>query len=90
MYVSRSSVYHGMYMKRRWNYLLLLVPLLLLLLLSNAAQGGWIEDRPDGTTVIHLKLFDLPDPTRTDTGNQAEVAAVNAFKDGFPETFAER
>jgi len=75
-------------MMNRWKKLLLLAPLLLVL--CTAARGGWVEDRADGTTVIHLKLFDLPDPTRTDTGNQAAVAAVKAFKDGFPETFAER
>jgi hypothetical protein len=49
-------------MMKHWKKLLLLVPLLLVL--CTAAQGGWIEDRPDGTTVIHLKLFNLPDPTR--------------------------
>ncbi|MDT8389880.1 MAG: extracellular solute-binding protein [Lentisphaeria bacterium] len=55
-----------------------------------AARAGWIEDREDGTTVIHLKLYDLPDPTRTDTATQAAVAVVEAFKAQFPKRFAER
>lgn len=53
------------------------------------AEAGWIEDRPDGSTVIHVKLYDLPDPTRTDTGSQAAVAVVDAFKASFPKIFAE-
>lgn len=58
--------------------------------LRGTARAGWIEDRADGTTVIHLKLYDLPDPTRTDAPTQAAVAVVEAFKAGFPKIFAER
>lgn len=51
--------------------------------------GGWIEDR-DGRTVIHLKIFELPDPTRTDASTRAEAAIVRAFVKEFPRFFAER
>ncbi len=53
------------------------------------APAGWVEDRPD-KTVIHLKLFDLPDPTRTDTATRADRAAVNEFIRRFPEFFEAR
>lgn len=51
--------------------------------------GGWIEDR-DGRTIIHLKVFELPDPTRTDASTRAEAAIVRAFTRRFPEIFAQR
>lgn len=52
------------------------------------ACAGWLEDRED-RTVIHVKLFDLPDAERTDTFSRAEVTAVRRFKETFPERFAE-
>jgi len=58
-------------------------------LLLNSAEAGYIEDR-DGKTIIHVKVYDLPDPSRTDTHTRAEVAAVKAFKKKFPKIFAER
>ena len=54
------------------------------------ATAGWIEDRPDGTTVIHVKSYDLPDPTRTDTATKARTAVLNEFVARFPSVFAER
>ncbi len=51
--------------------------------------GGWIEDR-DGKTVIHLKIFELPDPTRTDASTRAEATIVREFTRQFPKVFAER
>jgi hypothetical protein len=51
--------------------------------------GGYVEDR-DGRTVIHVTVFGLPDPSNTDTFNRAEVAGVRAFKERFPEIFAQR
>lgn len=51
------------------------------------ANAGWIEDR-DGKTVIHLKLFDLPDPSSSDVASRAGVAAVEVFKREFPRIFA--
>src|ERR1051326_5800221 len=53
------------------------------------AHGGWIEDR-DGRTIIHVKLFNLPDPSNTDTYNRAEVGGVRAFARQFPKLFAEK
>jgi len=49
-------------------------------------QAGWIEDR-DGATVIHVKLFDLPDANSPDVASRAGVAAVTAFKREFPAIF---
>ncbi|HUU10813.1 MAG TPA: extracellular solute-binding protein, partial [Phycisphaerae bacterium] len=57
------------------------------LTLAPAARGGWVEDK-DGKTVIHVKLWDLPDPSRTDTATRADVAAVNEFVRRFPAIFA--
>lgn len=56
------------------------------------ARAGRVEDRPDGTTVIHVKVtpLALPDPANPSTYNRARVAAVAAFKARFPEIFAER
>ncbi len=52
-------------------------------------RAGWVEDK-DGRTIIHVKLYELPDPNNTDTPTQANVAVVSAFKKRFPEIFAER
>jgi multiple sugar transport system permease protein len=54
------------------------------------ARAGWIEARDDGTTVIHLTLWELPDERKTDAFTRAEVAAVKEFIRRFPKTFAER
>ena len=56
-------------------------------LLAGVARAGWIEDR-DGTTVIHVKVFDLPDPSRQEASERADVAAINEFKRRFPRVFA--
>ena len=53
------------------------------------SRAGWIEDR-DGGTVIHVKLFDLPDPASADVASRAGVEAVEAFKRDFPKLFAEK
>lgn len=69
----------------RWWVLLLMG----VLALANAGQAvaGWIEDR-DGKTVIHVRLFDLPDPASSDVASRAGVEAVEAFKKNFPGLFA--
>jgi ABC-type sugar transport system permease subunit len=69
----------------RWWVLLLMG----VLALANAGQAvaGWIEDR-DGKTVIHVRLFDLPDPASPDVASRAGVEAVEAFKKNFPGLFA--
>ena len=53
------------------------------------AVGGWIESRDD-RTIIHVKVFALPDRSRTDTPTRADAAAVREFVRQFPTIFAER
>lgn len=53
------------------------------------ALAGWIEER-DGQTVIHVKVFNLPDPTRPDTPTRADAAVVKEFVSRFPEIFRAR
>ena len=62
---------------------------LVVLLAASGAHAGWIEDR-DGKTIIHLKLWYLPDPSRTDTATRADVAAVREFGRRFPAIFKAR
>ena len=57
--------------------------------LAGLARAGWIEDRA-GKTVIHVKLFDLPDPASPDPASRAGVAAVEAFKKEFPAIFRQK
>ncbi len=52
-------------------------------------RAGWVEDR-GGKTIIHVKLWWLPDPSRTDTATRADVAAVREFVRRFPEIFKQR
>ncbi len=44
----------------------------------------------DGGTVIRLRLWDLPDPTRTDVHTRAKSAVVQEFARRFPDLFARR
>ncbi len=62
----------------------------LCLLWATAARAGSIEDRPDGTTVIHLTMAGgtIPHPTSTDPSARGERAIVREFVRRFPETFA--
>jgi multiple sugar transport system permease protein len=62
----------------------------LLALAAAGARAGWIEDRPDGTTVIHVSVFSLPDPMDATPAVQASAAVVQAFTRRFPALFAER
>ncbi|MBN1270438.1 MAG: hypothetical protein JXB04_12680 [Kiritimatiellae bacterium] len=82
-------------LSRRIAALRHLGPVVLLVLMAFPAEAGWIEDRADPATgatqtVIHVKLFALPDPTRTDTASRADVEVVKAFTRRFPGIFAER
>jgi len=58
----------------------------LLVCVFSSAWGGWIEDQAD-KTIIHVKVFSLPDPSRTDTATRADAAAVKAFVQQFPALF---
>lgn len=53
------------------------------------AEAGRVEQAGD-RTIIHVKLFDLPDPTRTDAATRADAAAVREFIRRFPSLFAEK
>jgi len=66
------------------------VMLLGLLLSAMRVQAGWIEDAPDGTTVIHVSIYSFLDPRQTDAYSRSEIAGINEFKRRFPEIFAER
>ena len=63
--------------------------LCLLLAAGLAARAGWVEDRPGGTTV-HVSLFSVPDPTRTDPTSRGDVAVMKEFLRRFPRIFAAR
>ncbi len=52
------------------------------------ASAGWIEDAP-GRTILHVKVFELPDPCKLDPANRASAAVVQAFRRDFPARFAE-
>ncbi len=56
---------------------------------ATCSLAGWIEDRA-GATVIHVKLFDLPDPASLDPASRAGVAAVESFKQEFPRIFQDK
>lgn len=56
---------------------------------SSAIYAGWIEDG-ENKTIIHVKVFELPDPSKTDTFSRAEVAGVKAFRKAFPKIFAKK
>ena len=51
--------------------------------------AGWVEDRADGTTV-HVTLYSVPDPTRTDTTSRADTAVMKEFLRRIPDLIAER
>jgi len=53
------------------------------------AHAGWVEDA-GGKTIIHVKLWQLPDPALTDTATRAQAAVVKEFVHAFPQIFAER
>lgn len=64
--------------------------LFFLVLLFNSQPeiwAGYIEDA-DGKTVIHVKVFSLPDQEKPDPASKAAYAAIEAFKSKFPSIFA--
>lgn len=60
-----------------------------LLVLAGFARAGYVEDRPDGGTIVHVKCWQLPDPTRTDTKTRADVAVVKEFVRRYTEGWDE-
>ena len=59
------------------------------LCLTLAAAAGWIEDTEDGT-VIHVKVFALPDPAANDSYSRAQGQSIKEFVRRFPELFAQK
>ena len=62
----------------------------MLLACAIPARAGWVEDRDDGTTVIHVTVWQMPESSRTDAYTRGEIAGIKAFKRRFPAIFAER
>jgi ABC-type glycerol-3-phosphate transport system substrate-binding protein len=68
------------------------LPTLILLLATLAplpAAAGWIEPTPAGPA-LHLTLFDLPDPSRTDPATRAELAVQREFLAQAPDLLRAR
>ena len=55
-----------------------------------AARAGEVEWTAPDAAVVHLTLFDLPDPARTDPATRAELAVQRAFLAEVPDRLAER
>lgn len=55
-----------------------------------SVSAGHVSRCADGTTVIHIKVWALPNPAATDPSSRAESAVVRAFREEFPRIFAER
>ena len=47
-------------------------------LIASPACAGWLEPAPSNT-ILHLTVFDLPDPSRTDPATRAELAVQREF-----------
>jgi multiple sugar transport system permease protein len=62
---------------------------LCILISAVAARAGWIEDG-DGKTVIHVKVYAMPQPGAVDPGSKASELTIREFKKSFPKTFAGR
>ncbi len=63
--------------------------LLLVWLFPVILGAGHVEQGPD-QTIIHLTLWDLPNPANTQPAVQADVAVIREFLRRFPLIFAER
>lgn len=53
------------------------------------AFAGWVENR-DGKTVIHVKVHRIPTANAADVKVQADLKALDLFRERFPAIFAER
>ncbi len=76
-------------LKNKFYAPLLLAFSAFILFTSTVLHAGFIEEK-NGKTIIHVKVWSLPDPSRNDTFTRAEVAAVNYFKEVFPKIFAKK
>ncbi|MCS7048049.1 MAG: hypothetical protein NZ483_01970 [Verrucomicrobiae bacterium] len=57
---------------------------------ASSVRAGHISRRANGTTVIHIKVWWLPNPAATDAAARAESAVVRAFCEEFPKIFGAR
>jgi len=60
------------------------------MMLGLDASAGWLEKGDEGQTIINLKLYNLPDASRTDTPTLASIAVVEYFKKDFSRMFKEK
>ncbi len=74
------------------RFLLLMAVILGFSPTSHAGRVENIKDPVTGETrtIIHVTVFQLPDPSRIDAATRADAAAVREFTRRFPEIFAER
>ena len=79
----------GRSVRQRSSYRLRALLGMFLALAASRMGAGWIEDAP-GRTIVHVTLWEMPDPSRTDTYTRAESAGVKEFTRRFPAVFAER
>lgn len=71
---------HSYAMLLRLSFLIGLVSIIL----PSPCHAGWIADA-DGKTIVHLVLYDLPDPSVPGSAQQeAEYAVIQAFERRFP------
>jgi multiple sugar transport system permease protein len=59
-------------------------------LFPTSSPAGELEILSPTSAVLHLTLFDLPDPARTDPATRAELAVQRAFLADAPARLAER
>lgn len=52
--------------------------------------GGSVKKAADGSTIIDVTVFGLPNPTDNSPANRASIEVMNAFLDKFPEIFTQR
>lgn len=71
------------------SVLRLFCALVLLFLFSFKVKAGWIEDR-DGKTIIHVKVWALPDARATSPVKMADYAVFQSFLANFSEIFKKR
>ncbi len=63
---------------------------LLSIFVCRTLTAGYIEVDKKGTTIIHVKVADLPDATNMDASIRARYEAVKAFEEEFPKIFAKK
>ncbi len=60
------------------------------MIFTTSLSAGWVEDRGDGTTVVHIKVYSLPMPADSSPPARANLEIHKRFVERFPGLFAER